>query len=288
MWPKYLKFLPFYLLSLLPLSVLHLFSYILFILVYHLIGYRKKVVHQNISRSFPTLDQLELKQIQKNFYKHFTQLFLESLKVLTISKGSALKRVKIQGTEKLSEWYAKNTNVILYGAHMGNWEWFAFFPLHIEHQFVSFYQEQSNSYFNELSILMRERFGNICVESRTAYKKLIEMNKSGTKTLAYLLADQSPMAKSSMIWTNFLNQRTAFLVGADRIAKKAGHKIVYPFVKKIKPGFYEVELIEIPTDQDSQSLVDNYAKLLEENIKAQPEIWLWSHRRWKIEEPISS
>lgn len=245
------------------------------------------MVYSNLKNAFPSYDEVEILKIQKNFYKHFTQLFLESMKVLTISKKKALQRVKISGLEQLDTWYKQDTNVILYGAHMGNWEWFAFFPLHLQHQFVSFYQEQSNSYFNELSILMRQRFGNICVESRTAYKKLMEMNRAGTKTLAYLLADQSPMVNSSMIWTDFLNQRTAFLIGADRIAKKAGHKIVYPFVRKVKRGYYTVDLKEIPTDQDSTSLVANYSRLLEENIRTQPEIWLWSHRRWKIRETIT-
>ena len=217
---NYLKYAPFYLLSLLPLSVLYIIAYFSYLVLFRVLKYRKSVVRENLQNSFPNLSQAEINKLEYKFYRHFTELFLESLKVLTISKNRAKKLLRFKNIEVLDQEYEAGNNVILYGAHFGNWEWFAYFPLNIKHQFVSFYQEQSSAYFNQLSILMRERFGNICVESKLGYKKLLELNKSGVLTLAYLIGDQSPMTNSSKIWTDFLNQRTAFLVGADRIARK--------------------------------------------------------------------
>lgn len=282
MWLRYLKFAPFYLLSLLPLTFLYGIASLLFVVMYHIVGYRKKVVRSNMSNAFPDWNKDELDQNTTAFYKQFSRMLLESLKVLSISKTKAKAHLHFKNLDLLNSLYNNDENVILYGAHMGNWEWFAFYPLYIKHQFVSFYQEQSNSYFNELSILMRERFGNICIESRSAYKQLLEMNRKGTKTLAYMLADQSPMVNSGKEWTNFLGQSTAFLQGAERISRKAGHKLIYPFVRMPSRGQYEVEFIEISTEGSTNDVISRYAQLLEENIRSQPELWLWSHRRWKL------
>ncbi len=276
----YLKYAPFYLLSFLPLWTIYLIAKLVYFIIYRLIGYRKKVVRSNLKTSFPNKNNAELQQIERDFYTHFCELFLESVKVLSISKQEAKKRLIIKNLEQLDNWYAEGKNVVLYSAHFGNWEWFAFIPLLVKHQFVSFYQEQTNSYFNDLSIHMRERFGNICVESKSGYKRLMEVQRSGALTLTFMIADQSPTANSSISWTTFLEQHTAFLVGPDRIARKTNAILLYPFIEMPEKGRYEIELREIPME-DSDKVVASFANLLEENILASPHLWLWTHKRWK-------
>ena len=159
-------------------------------------------------------------------------------------------------------------------------------PLHIPHQMLSFYQGQSNKYFDQLMMLIRERFGNKCIESKTGYKILSEYVRNKQLTLTIITGDQSPNNSSTKHWVQFLNRETAFLIGADRIAKKLEHPILYPKMTKPKRGFYEFEFIEINPTESSKTIIDTYANLLEENIKLQPEMWLWSHRRWKLTKEI--
>jgi KDO2-lipid IV(A) lauroyltransferase len=235
-----------------------------------------------LQNSFPDKKACELLKIEKGFYKHFCDIFIESVKILTISKTQVKKRFRVKNPELMQDYYKKGQSVILYAAHLGNWEWMASLPLHIPHQFLSFYQEQSNKYFDKLMILIRERFDNICVESKAGYKTLMTYSKNNELTLTCMIGDQSPTVKSPKHWTKFLNQETAFLIGAARLAIKCQQVLLYPRMTEIRRGYYEFEFIVIEGGDNSQDVIDAYAKLLEENITAQPTLWLWSHRRWKL------
>lgn len=277
---KYFKYAPFYILSLLPFWVTYGISRFAYILIFHIAGYRKKVVYQNLRNSFPNKSENEINQDAKKFYKHFCEVFLEAVKTLTISRKNIKKRYHFKNPELLNNLYKEEKSIILYAAHFGNWEWMACLPLYTPYKFLSFYQEQSNKYFDGFMIHLRERFGNICVESKAGFKELVKNTREGNLTLTYVIGDQSPMGKSSMHWTNFLNQDTAFLVGADRMAKKCKHVLVYPYVKQPKRGYYELDFKIIPMESE-QEPIEHFARLLEKNIQEQPELWLWSHRRWK-------
>lgn len=251
-----------------------------YFLIFHVAGYRKKIVYQNLRNSFPNKSEEEIHQDAKKFYRHFCEVFLEAIKVLTISKKNIKKRCHFKNPEVLNDLYKEEKSIILYAGHFGNWEWMACIPLYTPYKFLSFYQEQSNKYFNNFMILLRERFGNQCVESRVGFKELVKNTRAGNLTLTYVIGDQSPMSKSSMHWTKFLNQETAFLVGADRMAKKCNQLLVYPHVSQPKRGYYEVDFKLIPMDSDKEP-IEYFANFLEDSITKQPELWLWSHRRWK-------
>lgn len=276
-----LKYLPFYLLSLLPFWAIYRLSYFAYIVLYKLVGYRKDIVFNNFKNAFPKKTEKELHVLSKKFYRHFCELFLEAMKIATVSKSTIKKRYHFKNPEFLNAYYKKEKSLILYAAHFGNWEWMVCLPLYTPFKFISFYQEQKNSYFNDFMILLRERFGNQCVESKQGFKELVKNTRAGNLTLTYVIGDQSPMSNSTMHWTNFLNQETAFLVGADRMATKCKHQLVFPLVTQPKRGYYELEFKEIPMNDEEKPAIEYYAQFLEENIKAQPELWLWSHRRWK-------
>ncbi len=277
---KLVKFAPFYLLSLLPFWIIFRISYFAYFILFVVFGYRKKVVYQNLKNSFPNKSEAEIHLDAKSFYKHFCEVFLESVKLLTIPSKQIKKRYSFKNPDLLEKFYNQKKSLIIYAAHFGNWEWMTSLQLQTKYQMYSFYQKQSNGYFNDFMIHVRERFGNLCIESQSGFKVLLQNTKQKNLTITYVVGDQSPMSNSTMHWTNFLNQDTAFLVGADRMAKKCNQQLIYPHITQDKKGYYEIEFKVIAMDSDIEP-IEIYANLLQKNIEEQPELWLWSHRRWK-------
>ena len=234
--------------------------------------------------SFPERSQVERNKIIRRFYIHFCQTFIESLKMLSISSNKMKERYRIINPELLEQLYQDGKSCIIYGAHMGNWEWMSSIPLLTRYPLLSFYQKQSNAYFNDLMLLLRGRFGNNCVEYREGLKSMASNNRDKKLSLYYIIGDQSPMDSSALEWINFLNRSTAFLMGAPKMAEKFNCDIVYPMIRQSKMGYYETELIQFPRDLSAEEMVRHYALLLERNIKEQPSLWLWSHRRWKLKQ----
>lgn len=282
---KYLKYLPFYLLSLLPLWLLYWIADGLYWIVFYLVGYRKKVVTDNIQGSFPEKSAAEIEALVKGFYHHFCEQMIESIKVLSVSRSEAKRRLKISNLTEIEALFAEKRDVILYAGHHGNWEWISFLPLFFNYQLTAFYQPLSNKYFDGLMLLIRQRFGLICVPSAQGYKALVDFKRKGILTMNLLLSDQSPGKKAPKQWVPFLHRDTAFLLGADRIAKKTNQVLVFPSFKKPQRGTYELEfqVMEFnPESSSSEAIVLEYARTLEKTIIAAPELWLWSHRRWKL------
>ncbi len=285
---KYIKFFPFYVLSAIPLSTLYLLSDFSYIILYYLIRYRRKVVRTNLKNSFPDKKETEIVDIEKKFYKHFCDVAVESVKALTISNKQINKRLRIKNRELIEGLFRQKKNIILYAAHYGNWEWLSFLPLYIPYQSLTFYQKLSNDYFDELMQIIRSRHGAWCVESHQGYKTLVRLKNENIVTLAGIIGDQSPGKQSSKHWVNFLNQQTAFLVGADRIAKKLNQTVVYVSFQKLKRGVYEIAFESFGDEHNkSEDIIDKYAAALERSIINTPELWLWSHRRWKLTRPYN-
>jgi KDO2-lipid IV(A) lauroyltransferase len=280
-----IKFLPFYIISLLPMVVLYLLADLLFVLAFYLFRYRRTVVRGNLSRAFPDLSDEERKILEKNFYQHFCDLMVEILKGFSISENEIKKRIRIKNLDLIEAYYQKNRNIILYAAHHGNWEWLTFISLFVPYKTITLYQPLSNNYFNELMKCIRERPGTLCVESEKGYKTILQHIQQGQLTFSALIGDQSPPKASSPYWVNFLNQETAFLTGAARIIEKTNQDVIFPEFKKIKRGKYEIKfkvLKKRAQNNGSLACIDDYANQLENTIFTYPEMWLWSHRRWKL------
>jgi len=261
--------------SLLPFPLLYLLSDLVFFLIYHIIGYRKKVVYYNLKLSFPEKQEHEIHAISKKFYKHLADLILESIKSFTISKKQILKRV--HAPIRLDEELKNKQSVIYLLGHYGNWEWINLAGcLQDGHQIHTVYHQLSNPYFDKLFIKSRSRFGAKLSEMKKVARNLVQLRNETIATT--LVADQNPKPEQA-IWVDFLNRKTAFFAGPSRIAEKFGHQVYYINIKKLKRGYYEA----IPTklNHDQKNIVQSYAIQLEKNIKQAPEYWLWSHRRWK-------
>lgn len=277
--------LPFiYLLSLLPFPLLYLVSDGLYGILYYVIGYRKKVVFKNLKNSFPGKTDQEIKRIRKEFYHYLCDLTLETFKTLTISKSTMLKRCSIESdTMKLFNQLAEeNKSFILVMGHWGNWEWAGnSFSLLCKHQLYVIYHPLSNTYFDGLIYRMRTRFGTKLIEMKDTYREMAARKNELSATA--FIADQTPSPEGAF-WTRFLNQDTPVFKGTEKIAQRMNYPVVYARVRRRKRGFYEISsdmLFENPASTGADVISAAHTKALENDIIAQPEIWLWSHRRWK-------
>jgi KDO2-lipid IV(A) lauroyltransferase len=273
-----------YFLSLLPFIILYLFSDFLYFILYYVIHYRKKVIEQNLHNSFPEKSDKEIELIRKKFYKHFCDFFIETIKMLTLSKEEMIRRCKI--TPKTSAIYARfaseHKNVIIAMGHFGNWEWACnAFNVQAEQQLYVIYHPLSNKYFNELMHKIRTRNGAKLIAMKDTYREMI-INKEELNATAFL-SDQTPQPQHAY-WTTFLNQDTPVFKGVEVISKKMKLPVIYSSMRKVKRGYYEMDsevLIEDPESVDNDEVSEMYIRKLEQEIKIQPEIWLWSHKRWK-------
>lgn len=277
--------LPFlYLISLLPFPLFYLFSDFIYFLLYRVVGYRKKVVFENLKNSFPEKSYNELKKIEKDFYRYLCDLFLETIKTLTISRSEAVKRCKFNAKTTLvfNELANKNQSCIIVMGHYGNWEWAGnSFSLQCKQQLYVIYHPLSNKYFDKLMYDLRTRFGTKLYAMKDTMREMIR-NKNEVNATAFI-ADQTP-SPDSAYWTTFMNQDTPVFWGTEKIAQKLNYPIVYITIKKIKRGYYEVDselLINEPKNTSLGEISELHTRKLESDIITQPSIWLWSHRRWK-------
>ena len=281
--------LPFiYSISFLPFPVLYLFSDLVFVLMYYVIGYRKKVVMENLYNSFPEKSEKEISVIRKKFYRFFCDFLLETFKMLTISRQSMLKHCRMEegSLQLMTKLYDEKKSVILVLGHLGNWEWGSnAFSLLCKQPLYGVYQPLKNKHFNRLITNMRTRFGTKLIEMKNTFREMVE-NKNEINATAFI-ADQTPSPENAY-WTTFLNQDTPVFRGTEIIARKINYPVIFFSIKKIKRGYYQIAadmLCEHPASTSEGEISEMHTKKLEEEIRQSPETWLWSHRRWKHKRP---
>lgn len=274
-------------LSLLPLPVLYLFTDFFYLLIITVVPYRRKVIDQNLQRSFPDLSQKERNQIKRKFYRHFTNLLAEGIKNLTISKASLKKRFKVQNPELMDELAKKNKDVLLVSGHYNNWEWLItsqalLFPF----EAYGIGMPLTSKFWDKKVNGRRSRFGMNVIHAGN-YRKALATQTDRPKAVL-VLSDQSPGDSRKSYWTEFLNQQTAVLFGAEMMANELGYAVVYFTTHQRKRGYYEMKLELITEDAKTLSwgeITEKHVHLLEKQIMAKPHYWLWSHKRWKREVP---
>ena len=274
--------------SLLPLSVLYMISdIILYPLVYYVARYRLKVVRKNLRNSFPEKGKNELKSIEKKFYRHFADLIVEVVYGYRVTDEEMRKRVVFDNVELVEILAHKTHGVIAYLGHMGNWEWL----VDLNKRFVNpamveynVYRQLKNPASDKMMLELRSKRGGECIEKKQLLRKLVALRRSEHPFVVGMLSDQKPSKRSSYAWTQFLNQETAFLDGSEVLAHKFGFSAVYAHIWSPKRGYYRIRFEQITDDPElmqPEEMTKRYAELLEQNICAQPEQWLWTHNRWK-------
>ena len=276
--------------SKLPFRILYFISDIVYFILYHLVRYRKKVVHSNLCRSFPEKTSEEIKAIEKRFYKHFTDLLLESFKLFSISEQELRERMIFENTDLFQKFFDQGKSVIVAGGHYGNWEMFAVASqLYWKHQGVALYKPLANPWFEQV---MRETRGRYGLEMVPIQKTKEFFNQPHPKPISTIFGmDQSPSKVKSSHWMEFLGQDTAVIYGTEKYARTYQQPVVFGRIMKLNRGYYKT-YFELVTDQpDSMShgaIIEKVMRLLETDIKKEPEWWLWTHRRWKHKKPAHS
>ncbi len=273
--------------SFLPLGLLYKFSDLLFFFFTRIFPYRKAVILGNIQRSFPDKSEDEQQQLVKDFYRHFTDILVEGIKNLSISKKQLKKRMLVRNPKLMQELYDEKRNVILVSGHFNNWEWLISSQnLLFNHQAFGIGMPMSNKFWDKKVNQRRERFGMQVINASNYQIKFRTFKKKPFAVLT--LGDQSPAHSTKSYWMNFLNQDTAVLFGTEHMANDYNFTVVFFIVHKVKRGFYELELKLITKDAKSLEwgqITEQHTRILEAEIIRNPSQWLWSHKRWKREIP---
>ncbi|MBL6449746.1 lysophospholipid acyltransferase family protein [Fulvivirga sp. 29W222] len=275
--------------SRLPMWLLYTLSDLMFVTIYYLAGYRKRVVANNIRNSFPKMSEQEVKSAVKEFYRRFMDFVMETLKAFTITGEELTARVKFTNVQDVQSYADKQQSILVIASHQFNWEWALLtgcivLPFPVD----AVYQKLSNKGFNDLMLKTRSRFGGQPIEKSNILRAVLK-NPDRLRALG-IVADQSPRRKSPKYWTNFLSQDTAFFLGPEQIAKLAKYPTFFFKVNRVKRGYYTVELVKLtepPYEKDNHAILEAYAKATEELVKEDPAGYLWSHKRWKLKRESS-
>jgi len=272
-------------LSLLPLPVLYFISNGVYILLYYVFGYRRKVVRENLLKALPEKNKTEILAIEKRFYKYLSDLIFEIVKMNNISRAEIEKRFVFHNKEQIEAYFAKGKSVLICSAHYGNWEWGTLgIGLNFSADHYPIYKPLSNPTFDSWFKKVRSRFGNKLTAMRQTLRALQASRKR--PSMFSFGNDQAPSKDESHYWTTFMHQQTSVQLGIEKIAKKTNQPIFYLKVNCIKRGYYKVNCVPLcldPTETVEYEITEMHTRFLEEIIRNDPAYWLWSHRRWKYQ-----
>lgn len=273
-----------YLLSLVPLKILFLFSDGIYTLLYHIVGYRKEVVRKNLAIAFPEKSEEERKRIEKQFYKNFIDNFIETLKLLSGGREFAMKHFYVDNT-LLEQEFAKGKKLQFHLGHNFNWEVgnVAVGP-NTSYQMLAVYMPVKNEVFEKLMMKIRTVSGNVLLPATDMKNAMLPYRS--TKYLLALIADQVPGDASRAYWMNFFGKPTPFIRGPERGAAAGNLSVIFGQIHKVKRGYYKLSYELCTSDAASLpngEITRRYVRYLEKVIREHPEMWLWSHRRWKKE-----
>jgi KDO2-lipid IV(A) lauroyltransferase len=270
--------------TLLPLRFLYLLSDLMFFPVYYFPGYRRKVVRTNLLNTFPEKSFEEIIEIERKFYHHFCDLFIETFKLLHLSLEQLVKRIPMTNPDLLKKLESEDRDVVAILGHYGNWEWLISLPYHCGLNFVSIYKPLQNKHFDKFMIDTRSRFGMTLTPMHMVVREIIENKKRKNPSVYSFLADQTPPANELKYWTRFLNQDTPVYLGAEKIASKYDMAVIFFNIRKIRRGNYTVTvemLFENTAGLPEHKITETHVKRMDEIIRENPQYWIWSHRRWK-------
>ena len=270
--------------SILPFPIFYKLSDFVCFFVYRIFGYRKKTVRENLALTLPHLSDKERLDVEKKFYSHMCDLFMEMIKTMTISEKEINRRFVVTNIELLSEYEAKGKSVVLMCAHYGSWEWLINIAKKINFRSIAVYKRIGNKYFDKLIRDIRSRLDAELVETKKTVE-LMEYNAArGVKAFYGFASDQSPQLERARYWDNFMGYEVPVYTGAEMLAKRLDMNMVFVKVTKIKRGFYEatiMPLAENVREIPDYEITSMFLREVEKQILKAPEYYFWTHKRWK-------
>lgn len=274
-------------LSHLPLGVLYPIGIVVYVLLYYVVGYRKKVVMKNLSESFPEMTEKELRLTAKDFYLNFADYIVETIRLGGISQREITARMSYENLELVEGYLRKKRPVVAYFSHCINWEWVTSLGAVVDvegSESSQVYRPLKSKWMDGYMLRIRQRFKARSYAKATVFRELIRRRREGVVTLTGFMSDQKPSHNDAGYITMFLNHPTAMISGTATVARKLGAAVVYFDMTKLHRGRYHVRVVPIAddaTEMEENEITERYTRLLEDNIRRQPSIWLWSHKRWK-------
>jgi len=281
----YILAYPFlWLISILPFRIFYLLSDFVCFIIYRVVGYRKKVVRENLAMTLPHLNDAERKEIEKKFYHHMCDMFLETIKTMGISPAEMDKRFQITNLDLVKEYAKKGKSVILVASHYASYEWLLTMNTKIDFKGIAVYKTLANPYFDRLVRKIRSKYDTELIETKKAIPMMAQNQREGILSMYGLASDQSPKLDRIFHSMKFMGVEVPVHTGAEMLAKKYDLSVVMVKVKKIARGYYEATFLTIaenPQDFDNFNITEKYLREVEKQIYEAPEYYLWTHKRWK-------
>lgn len=268
-----------------PYRVLYFISDLIFPILYYVARYRRKVVRKNLVNSFPEKSEKEIIKIEKQFYRHFCDYVMETVKLMHISDDEMRKRMRFTNIEIIEEMRKDGRPFFVYLGHQGNWEYVTSISLWVDPSLsgCQIYHPLSSKVMDKLMYRLRNRFNTVGIPQKNTLRTILTMMKEGKQPLLGLIADQRPQRYPEPEWTTFLNQDTPIITGGETLGRRLDAHFIYGSIKCIRRGYYEITLQPIvPVEGEEYSYSKQYLRMLEKDIKDQPHMWLWSHKRWSF------
>lgn len=280
--------------ALLPLGLLYAIADLLYFLIYKVVGYRTKLVRKNLAICFPDKSEQELGVIEKEFYHNFADYVVETIKLLHISEAAMMRRVTYANTDILDNLVAQGRSVAVFFGHCGNWEWGTSLTRAVREGreqkviYAQVYRPLNNHVMDRLMLKLRSRFGSESFSKHAVLRALLRLRRDGFRTVTGFMSDQKPGIADRVLITEFLHRPTAFITGTEELARKLDMSCVYWDIEKPSRGHYRFTcrlLAETTSSLPEGEVTRRYINCLEQTIRRQPAIWLWTHNRWK--NPVS-
>lgn len=271
--------------ALLPLKILYIISYAAYPFVCHILRYRRKTVRRNLTNAFPDKPKEEIIRIERKFYLHICDLFVETIKLFNISDKEMRKRVSIYGYEIVESLAKKNIPIFVFLSHYGNWEW----AQEVKNRYASpnttatIYHNIANKNMNRIMLKIRSRWNGMLLSQDEAVRKILRLQQTGKSFLVGFISDQRPHNAKDNQWITFLNQPTDMVCGAELFGKRCNAAFLYLDIKKTGRGHYRMTFMRLCPSGSCLTpypYTETYMKMLEQTIIERPEYWLWSHKRW--------
>ncbi len=289
--PSYLTYAFLWSLAWLPTPLLYLLSDLLYLIIYRLAGYRKKVVWENLANAFPDQTDGWRKQTMKKFYRHLCDLVVEEIRMIHMPTRELVRRVEIRegDLERFEEMKARGVHAIVGAGHYGNWEWANAFVARTSYHVLAIYKPLKDKVIERLISGARLRWLDEVVPLHHVYRALLRLHRDNIPTMYYFITDQTPLPFETEYVTRFLNQETGVYLGIEKVAKKFGDPVFFLVMKKKKRGYYRLEMHDCcmdPAVEKPYAITEKHVRMLEDFILEAPEYWLWSHRRWKYMQQV--
>ncbi len=274
--------------ALFPLKVLYLLSDVVYLIVYYVARYRRKVVRENLINSFPEKSLNDIVKIEKRFYSSFCDYMVETVKLMRMGPERIKKHIRFEGVEDVEKLLSgEGQSSMVYIGHLFNWEFITSLPLFFKNSSIrtgQIYHPLANKAMDRLFIEMREQYGSESIAMKNTLRRILDLSRKKQPFIIGFIADQVPHWEAISLWIPFFNQDTPVFTGTERIARKMNSPVYYLSFNKERRGHYVAkfhliteEALSLPEDE----LTKRYYALLEENIRECPELWLWTHKRWK-------